>query len=189
MERFIVGIDPGTSRSGVAILDTQTKLPIFAEHLSNEDVVARVLGILPLSKHSPIIAYERMRHYSFGKQMAGAGETTFLTCKWYGRFIEKFFQEYKKGKIYSITSPDIKLYLTGMSNTPKGFVKKAIYELYPDSPGGGATPAVGTKKEPGSLFLMKGSGGHCWDALAVALTVEKFLEGRFTGDILQEVRV
>ena len=183
----IVGIDPGTSKSGLVILDTETGMPIFAEHIHNKDLVSQVLEILPPGDNNPIISYERMRHYAFSNN-SGAGESTFLTCKWYGRFIEAFFNVYSKTKIYSITSPSIKLYLLGQSNAPKGFVKKSIYELYPQD-GGGKTPAVGVKNQPGSLFIMKGSGGHAWDALAVALTIEKSLEGVFTGDMLQEVRI
>jgi hypothetical protein len=50
-------------------------------------------------------------------------------------------------------------------------VRQAILDRFPGT-GGGKTPQIGTKKQPGPLYGVK---GHMWAALAVALTAEKML--------------
>lgn len=186
MEQYIVGIDPGPGNSAFAILDTDSWNVRYVWYGSNTELVKNVAFVIPPAiKEKPIVVYERMRQYE-----VGAGDSVFQSCKWYGRFIEGFFHTYKSinnPRIFSMTSPDVKLALLGLSNpsNAKVLVKRAVCEHFPQC-GAGATPAVGTKAQPGSLFVMRSVPKHCWDALAVALVMHMWLKGKYTGDIIEE---
>ena len=191
LPRIIIGIDPGTYKSAVVIFDTLQWEPVFVQHINNNLLVSSVVEFLnnKYPKETPHVIYERMRLYQIDNGKSGAGDSTFITCAWYGRFIEGFFRDIPGVVISSIDSPTIKLAFLGYTNPPKAklLVKKAMYELFPAT-GGGATPAVGVKKQPGPLFIMRSQPAHCYDALAVALVLIREKQGKFTGDFRQESR-
>lgn len=180
----IVGIDPGTYESAAVIYDSEQHKVKFVWYGKNSELVKSVrIGLGGDTQF--IVGYERMQHYSVRE---GVGNSTFLTCAWYGRFIESFFHLGGNDlPIYSVTSPDVKLALLGLPNVcgAKLLVKRAIWELFP-LVGGGSTPAVGTKTQPGPLYIMKNFPAHCYDALAVSIVVNLWLQGRFVGDIYKE---
>ena len=181
----ILGIDPGTTHSAGAVYDVTQHSIEDVFWVKNEDFVSRAYSVLPTPENLTIF-YERMQHYTLTD--GGVGNSTFRTCCWYGRFIESFFHLYgTKLKVHSITSPDVKLALLNLSNpsNAKVLVKRAIWELFP-MVGGGSTPAIGTKTKPGPLYIMRGQPIHCWDSIAIAIVGSLWLQGKFTGDILQE---
>lgn len=186
MEKYIVGIDPGPCNSGLTILDTDSWGLRYAWWGNNKNLVQTVISVIPTEiKDKPLISYERMRQYEIG-----AGASVFESCKWYGRFVESFYRDYGSHiRVMSLTSPDVKLALLGLSNpsNAKVLVKRALCERFPQS-GNGSSPAVGTKACPGPLFQMRSSEGsrHCWDALAVCVVTHMFLEQKYTGDIQEE---
>jgi hypothetical protein len=181
----ILGIDPGTYSSAGAVYNvTQHKVEdVF--WVKNEDFVLRASSAISTAKNL-IVSYERFQHYNTKE---GVGNSTFRTCCWYGRFIEGFYNLYGINlKIHSITSPDVKLAFLGLSNPrdAKLLVKRAIGEMFSQT-GGGSTPAIGVKNKPGPLFIMRSQPVHCWDAVAVCLVTNMWLNKRFTGDIETEV--
>jgi len=77
-------IDPGSTESGVVILDPGY-MPRFAGILPNHEVVATADGELDGDKADVVI--EMVAHYGTGMP---AGRDVFDTCVWIGRFIESF---------------------------------------------------------------------------------------------------
>ncbi len=115
---------------------------------------------------------ERRRKWNFGSQLAiemiacygmPVGADTFDTCVWIGRFIEASNTDpalvYRK---------DVKMHLCHTMRAKDANIRQALLDLFPAT-GGGKTPQVGTKKQPGPLFGVK---SHVWAALAVAVTLE-----------------
>jgi hypothetical protein len=61
---------------------------------------------------------------------------------------------------------DVKVLLCNSSKAKDSNVRQALLDLFPRS-GGGATPQIGTKSQPGPLY---GVSTHAWPALGVAVT-------------------
>jgi hypothetical protein len=169
----ILGIDPGTDRSGVVMLDTDSMRVLDAKEVSNE----ALLGILRVgfrrSDMVPdVVAIEDYVHMG---QMVG--KEVFETCKWIGRFREAWESVETNRTVRLIKRTDEKTVLCGgqtymdpETKCRKGFldshIRRALIERFPAT-GGGKTPQVGLVKNPGPLF---GISGHLWSALAVAMT-------------------
>ena len=91
---------------------------------------------------------------SFGMRV---GSEVFETVYNIGRIAETV-----DGHVHRVTRKQVKIALVGHSRANDADVRLAICEMY-----GGKAKAIGTKKEPGPLYGVK---GHCWSALAVAIT-------------------
>lgn len=181
----ILGIDPGTDKSGVVMLDTGLMRVLGSQEFRNEDVLRALrMGLRPASSGESywgcdpdIVAIEDYVHMG---QMVG--KEVFETCKWIGRFREAW--EFEKAlpvdvhrTIRLIKRTDEKTILCGgqtfmdpETKCRKGFtdahIRSALIGRF-DATGGGKTPQIGTSKQPGPLY---GISGHLWSALAVAMT-------------------
>ncbi|KVP90912.1 hypothetical protein WJ95_09470 [Burkholderia ubonensis] len=91
------------------------------------------------------------------------GREVFETCVWIGRFQQAWRDPDSVKLIYR---RDVKLHLCGTSNAKDPNVRQAVIDLFPRE-GGGKTPQIGTKGQPGPLY---GVSSHAWPALAVAIT-------------------
>ncbi len=91
------------------------------------------------------------------------GAETFETCVWIGRFIEAANTDPAL-----VFRKDVKMHLCHTMRAKDANIRQALLDLFPAT-GGGKTPQVGTKKQPGPLFGVK---SHAWAALAVAVTFE-----------------
>lgn len=92
-----------------------------------------------------------------------AGASLFETCVWIGRFWQVAVETgWTCQKVYR---KDVKLWLCGTNRAKDSNVRQALLDKFPRT-GGGKTPQVGTKKQPGPLF---GFAGDMWAALAVAM--------------------
>jgi len=92
------------------------------------------------------------------------GREVFETVLWIGRFVEAANQAGREAEL--IYRKDVKLHLCQSTRAKDGNVRQAILDRFPRV-GGGATPQVGTAKQPGPLY---GCRSHVWSALAVAIT-------------------
>ncbi len=104
------------------------------------------------------VAAERITGYA---QKVGA--STFQTCEVYGRIWQccHLFGFPLTG----ITRKAVKTALGLPTTAKESQLNAVIKHTYPQT-GGGATPAVGTKKAPGPLYGVK---DHAWAALGVGL--------------------
>lgn len=154
----ILGIDPGTYKSAYVILRGRV---IEGRGTIRNDLLLDRLSII----EADVMAIEMFT--SYGQKV---GMSSFETCVWIGRFIERwpgpwlYVYRKKRGVIESVT-----IQMCGTTKVKDADVKQAVLDHFPAT-GGGKTPQVGTKAKPGPLF---GMVGHEFQALAVALTYQE----------------
>lgn len=150
----ILAIDPGPVKSGY-VVSSGSKV-ICAGHLNNEEVFAKIGGI----DIGDICAIEMIQ--SFGMAV---GKEVFETCVWIGRFVQAHYELFgSEPKL--IYRKDVKMYLCGTTKAKDANVRQALIDMF-EPIGGGKTPQIGTKSQPGPLY---GVSSHAWPALGVAVT-------------------
>ena len=180
-DNVIMAIDPGTTESAYVLYDLDK-----SEIVRNVDMCdglgkidnQELLELIKYLLHNQIISnlfIEMIASYG-----ATVGATTFETVLWIGRFLEAFgvkdmFQHlvYRKQR-NKITGCDSVCMSLCKENTRvnDAQIKQRLKDIFPNT-GGGSTPAVGTKKQPGPLY---GGVKDIWSALAVAVTVQLWLK-------------
>lgn len=149
---MILGIDPGTTESGyVEMGDAGNVLASGTE--DNHQILVRI-GNWP-AKHPVVIEM-------IESQGMAVGQSTFETCVWIGRMMGA----YQGVKLIRIKRGDVKLHICGTKRAKDSNIRQALIDKYPPA-GGGKTPQVGTRAQPGPLY---GVTSHAWQALAVAVT-------------------
>jgi hypothetical protein len=143
----ILGIDPGTTHSGVVLYDPSTHTPITSGVIDNHDVRKII------ADHHGQVAIEWIECYG-----AKVGQETFKTCLWVGRFVE-IAGDYRTRLI---ARKVIAKYITGNRNGNDKSIRGSLIDLY-----GGKADAIGNVKKQGPLYRVK---THAWSALAVAIT-------------------
>jgi hypothetical protein len=144
MTMTILGIDPGAVKSGWVRWDERMGIRGAGEE--NNYIIRDLCK--DAWRLCGLIAIERIRGYGIV-----AGDDTFDTCEWIGRFEEAAGVT----PVTKIPRKDIKRHLCGNTTTNDKYVRQALIDRF-----GGQ----GTKKQPGPLY---GISGHCWSALAVAV--------------------
>jgi len=143
-------IDPGPVTSGVVEMNNMRVISAHAE-MKNQDVLVKVaaggFGQLLVE----MIA-------CYGKPV---GRETFETCVWIGRFAQESGVAYPQ----YIYRRDVTLHLCNSVKAKDANIRQAILDRYAAT-GGGKTPQVGTKKDPGPLYGVK---SHSWSALALGV--------------------
>lgn len=173
----ILCIDPGPEVSGVVILDDekmierdelwgeQSHVPFIVKVYSSIETVA-ILEELEMPFGGELsdavglcdeMAIEGIQSYGMS-----VGKEVFETQEMIGRLRQQFGFD-STTKIYR---SDVKMHLCHSTRAKDTNVSQAIKDLYPAT-GGGKTPSVGTKKQPGPLY---GVANHAWQALGVGLT-------------------
>ena len=142
----ILGIDPGTKKSGWAVWDTTKQLIVDMGIDKNSCVILTIYN----NRHCvDQVVIEEIR--SYGKRV---GNETFETCWWSGRFYEAADTLYD-GHTTMLPRLDAKIYLLGNAKATDADVSSRIRQMYGEK---------GTKKNPGVFFGVK---SHIWNALAV----------------------
>lgn len=153
----ILAIDPGTLQSGWVIYD---KGVLYGSGVKpNEemlDFLDRDGGFDPTRNCH--LAIEMIASYGMA-----VGKEVFETCVWIGRFKQAWHSPHAVELVYR---KDVKMHLCGTPRAKDPNVRQALIDLYPAT-GGGKTPQIGTKGQPGPLF---GVSSHAWPALGVAVT-------------------
>lgn len=138
---IILGIDPGSKESGYVYWDTVSQLITGYGILDNPKMLLEVEDF----KYD-ILAIEVIRGYGIV-----AGDDTFDTCIWIGRFDSGSMARL-------IPRKKIKQHLCGNTTTNDKYVRQALIDRIGPQ---------GTRKNPGPTY---GISGHMWSALAVAVT-------------------
>ena len=173
MHGRILAIDPGPESSGVVVYDSDEHTVDLAAEMNNRALLGK-LELLNIDAERLVI--EDIVSYGMA-----VGESTFETVKWMGRFDHAWEHAHDgagcaPNRADYLNRRDIKTVICGGStfrdpNTgaqvgvKDKHIRAALLERFP-STGGGKTPAIGTKGEPGPLYGVK---GHMFSALAVAL--------------------
>lgn len=151
----ILGIDPGNEKSGWVLLDSSGVCDSGVE--VNSEICYWLSGA---HVEAGFLAIERIQGYGMA-----VGREVFETCEWVGRFAQTWNGHVPPLLIYR---REVKLYLCGSVAAKDANVRQALIDRFP-AVGGGKTPQIGTKAQPGPLY---GISSHAWSALAVAITAE-----------------
>lgn len=155
---MILGIDPGPTESGWAVLNDAGSVDQSGTD-DNRAVLTLVNGWAKSDRGA--IAIEMIASYGMA-----VGKDVFETCVWIGRFVQAcaWWTSLEPRRVYR---RDVKLHLCGNPKAKDANIRQALIDLYPREQGGGRTPQIGTKAQPGPLY---GVTGDAWAALAVAIT-------------------
>lgn len=151
----IFAIDPGTTQSGWCRLGCAGV--INSGVMENEELLAMVQR-LPDSR----LAIEMIASYGMA-----VGKEVFATCVWVGRFQQAWHTPADAQLVYR---KEVKMHLCGTHKAKDANIRQALLDMFPRT-GGGKTPQIGTKGQPGPLY---GVSSHAWAALAVAVTATKW---------------
>lgn len=159
----ILAIDPGTDESGYAAL--------CAGELAASGVMPNAEMLAYLGRH-----HWHVNGYALAIEMVASygmpvGHEVFETVRWVGRMQQAW---HSPDAVHLIYRRDVKLHLCNSAKAKDANVRQAILDLYPRT-GGGKTPQVGTKGQPGPLY---GVSSHAWSALAIAITCEHQLRAK-----------
>lgn len=153
----IIAIDPGTTQSAVVELLGGV---IVAHEIKDND--ALVYELVEAGKTGVTLVIEMIASYGMP-----VGKDVFETCVWIGRFIQAWNHDWD-GHYERMYRREVKMHLCGNPRAKDSNIRQAIIDLYPRT-GGGKTPQIGTKKQPGPLYGFKSDK---WAALGVALTYQ-----------------
>lgn len=149
-------IDPGPVESGYVTIEP------------DRNIHRHQIGIIKNNKL--VYGYQSTYSHVIIEMIASygmpVGKSSFDTVLWIGRFMQ-YFQS--KAQIILITRKEAKKTISSGSAKDAN-IRQALIDRYPAT-GGGKTPQIGTKKQPGPLYGMK---SHCWQALALG---HAFLDG------------
>lgn len=148
----ILAIDPGTTESGWVKYDTETVMASGV--LPN----AEILDLLRHTAADHRLAIEMIASYGMP-----VGREVFETCVWIGRFQQTW---HAPAEVELVYRKDVKMHLCGTPRAKDPNVRQALIDLFQPT-GGGKTPQIGTKGQPGPLY---GVSSHAWPALGVAIT-------------------
>jgi len=170
MNTYILGIDPGSEKSGYVLLSIEkiTNYINFTiiekDHLDNTNILNLLVG--------KKIIYQYMREKSkldvaietIESRGMNIGQSTIDTSIWAGRFYQKA-EDLNYNNYELITRRNIKLNICEDSRAKPKNIRQALKDRFGD---------YGTKKNPGKLYNLKGapkgSSDHIWSALAVCIT-------------------
>ena len=150
----VLCIDPGTTHSGVVLFDGLNITGIWKEYENNQ-LVSDLYG-LELRQSSQLVI-EGVASYGMA-----VGATTFETVEWIGRFREAYSFNYTT----RIFRKDVKMFLCNSMRAKDSNIRQRVLDIFPAT-GGGKTPQIGTKSQPGPLY---GVTSHAISALALGLT-------------------
>lgn len=155
----ICAIDPGTAQSGWAIVASDMRI---LEHgiSPNKTLISKIINYATeggFDHKIDRVAIEMMQ----GQGMP-VGKEVFETLVWIGRFMQAW--SYPDGVIM-VYRRAVKVHLCGTGSAKDTNVRQAIIDLY-EPTGGGATPQIGTSKQPGPLY---GVSSHVWPAIGVGI--------------------
>jgi len=154
MER-IVAIDPGTTRSGVVVIDELTYRPLKVGKFENEIVVDEIEDLLPANK----AVIEMVPSYGTGM---AAGKDIYETCIWIGRFIEQL--SCCCDIVQLLQRNVVKMHLCGSPRAKDPNITQALVDRFAP---GETNYGKGTKKAPGFFY---GFSADMWQAYALAVT-------------------
>ena len=147
----VLAVDPGTEQSAWCALEDGR--PVGFEKVPNGDLLQR----LREDWCEGLLAVEMIASYGMP-----VGREVFDTCVWIGRYVEAW--DRRGGKVRLVVRRDVKLFHCASARATDANIRAALLDRF----GPGREKAIGTKRNPGPLFGVK---GDCWAALALGIAV------------------
>ena len=167
---YLIAIDPGTRASGVCLMFSNDRKPIWCDKVDNTKLVGEVLTQVYEHRFQGMslrVVIERMQ----GNSMPVSSDV-FETCEWIGRFTEAFSRLYDTQISYVYRREEYKALCANIyTHNDKG-VRQALVDRFAY---GEKNYGKGTKKEPGWFY---GFSADSWSAYAVGVTYLDKLEGQ-----------
>jgi hypothetical protein len=159
----ILAIDPGNEYSAYVVYDTESHAIYEKGKYLNAEVLEFVRNVTWCCSY---MAIEMPACYGMA-----VGRTVFDTCRWVGIFqseycIDSSYLVYRKAQNKEHGIDSVCMHICKNNRAKDSNVRQAIIDRYPAT-GGGKTPQIGTKAQPGPLY---GVSKDVWAALAVAIT-------------------
>lgn len=165
MKTAILAIDPGPVQSAFVELEREDDGPwVIVDHKKeqNESTILKIRLWGP-HDYSPYSDQEE-RHVvcemiaSYGMPV---GAEVFETCVTIGRILQVSYE--RLFAVERLKRQDVKLHMCKTARATDATIRQAVIDRF----GTGKEEAIGTKKEPGPLYGIKGDE---WQALALGLT-------------------
>ncbi|MGZ7030177.1 MAG: hypothetical protein ACXVG9_12700, partial [Terriglobales bacterium] len=134
---MILAIDPGTTESGWCIYDGSR---VVESGVADNQTMLNTVKVARFKLDIGLLAIEMIASYGMA-----VGREVFETCVWIGRFQQAWHIPEKVELIYR---RDVKLHLCGSAKAKDPNVRQALLDMFPRT-GGGKTPQIGTKSNPG----------------------------------------
>lgn len=159
----ILAIDPGNTESAYAVINADTRKPIYFEKLANTDLH------LGLAHHALGTMADRAAIEMVASYGMAVGKDVFETCVWIGRFQEAM--RTRTGTIPDLVyRQPVKVHHCHSAKAKDSNVRQALVDRFtPGQPNHGK----GTKAEPGWFY---GFRADVWAAYALATYVADKLE-------------
>jgi Holliday junction resolvasome RuvABC endonuclease subunit len=155
---MVLGIDPGPTQSGWAILGTAPSVNGYTVHDSGVDDNHDLLTWVKHGQRCDILAIETML-VNYGSKV---GPSVMDTMRWAGKFEQHWLDQGRDAdSVRLISRQDVKVALRCAITAGNGDVRQALIELIGEP---------GRKKAPGPTY---GVTSHAWQALAVAVAAAR----------------
>lgn len=149
----ILGIDPGSTHSGIALIETGTCKPITAAKIPN----AEVLYLIATT------SYDRLSIEMIASYGMAVGKEVFDTCVWIGRFVQQHTITGSNVDHELVYRRDVKLHHCHSSKAKDANITQALIDRFAS---GEPNRGKGTKAAPGWFH---GFAADIWQAYALAV--------------------
>lgn len=163
---MILAIDPGSTHSGVALIEAGTCRPLRAAKMPNAEV-------LELIRHTH---YDRLAIEMIASYGMAVGKEVFETCVWIGRFMQKHLEwrdAWSNGELAAhslVYRRDVKLHHCNSVKAKDANITQALIDRFAS---GEPNRGKGTKAAPGWFY---GFSADIWQAYALAVLLADTLE-------------
>jgi hypothetical protein len=156
----VIAIDPGSTESGYALIDADTRRPIEVDKIPNPELLDMLTdNELGLSVVSDAGAIEMVASYGMA-----VGKEVFETCVWIGRF-----QQAAEIGMRLVYRRDVKLHHCHSAKAKDSNIAQALIDRFAS---GEPNRGKGTKDAPGWFH---GFRADIWQAYALAVLVADHL--------------
>jgi hypothetical protein len=164
---IVLAIDPGYEQSAYVLFDVEANVPRRFGCIPNDELRGLVTAGGCLDFPAAHCAIEKI---AMGGMIAG--QETFDTAMWVGRFIECWESQPHRPPALLVRRIEEKMHICGDSRAKDSNIRQALIDRW-----GGKDKAIGKKKNPGPLH---GVSGDVWSSLAVAIVFsDRQTKGRF----------
>jgi len=166
---IILGFDPGPDKSAWVIYETTTnKVLNWSNDTPNEALFESIrVNMMGMNVDVDQVFCESVVNYGMA-----VGASTFGTAYMVGR-IQQWSDE-RGIPNHLVTNREVANQLTGSTRAKDKHTRRALLDRFPNT-GGGKTPEIGIKKQPGPLYGC--AGEHFWSALGVAVYGADHMKG------------
>lgn len=159
----ILAIDPGNTKTGWCIYDTSNHKIVDKGITDNYGLKLWIKSAIE-NRLFDCVALEMIASYG-----QAVGRDIFETCLYIGQLMQIMDDAFKDCTL--VYRRDVKIAICNNGRAKDKNIRQALIDQF--SPiGGGTTPQLGTKKQPGPLY---GVTSHIWAALGVGITHAKDL--------------